>query len=61
MIAFVRVHNHEIITGNLLCDATQYADSIKALLRWLKKATHLKPIFVLYGQEVEEVLGTELG
>jgi hypothetical protein len=34
---------------------------IGAFLRWLKSTTHLKPIFVLAGQEVEEVLGTEFG
>jgi hypothetical protein len=60
-IAFVRVHTHAIIAGNPLCDTKQYADIIGAFLRWLKKTTHLKPIFVLVGQEVEEVLGTEFG
>jgi len=34
---------------------------IGAFLRWLKSTTHLKPIFVLVGQEVEEVLGTKFG
>jgi aspartyl-tRNA synthetase len=60
-MAFVRVHNHAIIAGNPLCDPKQYTDVIEAFLRWLKKTTHLKPIFVLCGQEVEEVLGTEFG
>jgi ergosteryl-3beta-O-L-aspartate synthase len=60
-IAFVRVRTHAIIAGNPLCDTKQYADVIGGFLRWLKKTTHLKPIFVLVGQEVEEVLGTEFG
>lgn len=60
-IAFVRVHTHAIIAGNPLCDIKQYTDVIGAFLRWLKSATHLKPIFVLVGREVEEVLGTEFG
>lgn len=60
-IAFVRVHTHAIIAGNPLCDIKQYTDVIGAFLRWLKSTTHLEPIFVLVGQEVEEVLGTEFG
>ena len=60
-IAFVQVHTHAIIAGNPLCDVKQYTDVIGTFLRWLKSATHLKPIFVLVGQEVEEVLGTEFG
>jgi hypothetical protein len=60
-IAFVRVHTHAIIAGNPLCDTKQYADVIGGFLRWLKVTTHLKPIFVLAGGEVEDVLGTEFG
>jgi ergosteryl-3beta-O-L-aspartate synthase len=59
VIAFVRVHTHAIIAGNPLCDIKQYTDVIGAFLRWLMNTTHLKPIFVLVSQEVEEVLGTE--
>jgi hypothetical protein len=60
-IAFVRVYSHAIIVGNPLCDTKQYTDLIEAFLRWLKKTTRLKPIVVLAGQEVEEVLDTEFG
>lgn len=60
-IAFVRIHTRAIIPGNPLCDTRQYADVIGAFLQWLRKETHLKPIFLLVGQEVEEVLATRFG
>jgi ergosteryl-3beta-O-L-aspartate synthase len=50
-----------VIAGNPLCGPKQYTNVIEAFLGWLKKTIHLKPIFVLCGQEVEEVLGTEFG
>lgn len=60
-MAFVRVHSRAIIPGNPLCDTRQYADVLAAFLKWLRKETHLKPIFVLIGEEVEEVLGERFG
>ncbi|KAI1616714.1 aspartyl-tRNA synthetase [Exophiala viscosa] len=60
-IAYVPTHDRAICAGNPLCDPSQYEDVIGAFLKWLRKATDLKPIFILVGKEAEDVLGDKLG
>ena len=60
-IAYVPIRNRAIIAGNPLCDSSQYEDVIGAFLTWLRRETHLKPLFILVDKEVEEVLGDQLG
>lgn len=60
-VAYVPVHGHAILPGDPLCDTTQYFRVIGAFLSWLKKETKLKPIWILCGHEVEEVLGDRFG
>ncbi|KAL6718633.1 aspartate--tRNA ligase dps1 [Lecanora helva] len=61
-VSWVPVHGHAILPGNPLCDPTQYTKVASTFLKWLKKQHHdLKPIWVLVGHEMEEVLGTKFG
>ena len=49
--------SYAIIPGNPLCDPSQYMQVFTNFLKWLKKETHLHPISVLGGTELEEILG----
>ncbi|KAL9125207.1 MAG: hypothetical protein Q9217_005555 [Psora testacea] len=60
-VSYVPTNGYAILPGNPLCDPSQYTDVAATFLRWLKKETHLKPIWVLVGYEMEEVLGTRFG
>ena len=61
-VAYVPTNkDYAIIPGNPLCDTSQYTKIMTAFLRWLKKETHLHPIHVLGGRELEEVLGAQFG
>ncbi|EXJ85074.1 aspartyl-tRNA synthetase [Capronia epimyces CBS 606.96] len=60
-IAFVPIRNRAICAGNPLCDARQLEDVLTAFLHWLRRETKLKPLFILVGKDVEEVLGDKFG
>ncbi|KAK5250494.1 aspartate--tRNA ligase dps1 [Exophiala xenobiotica] len=60
-IAYVPSHDRAICPGNPLCDPRQLEDVISAFLTWLRKETKLRPLFILVGKEVEDVLGDNLG
>ena len=61
-VSWVPVHSHAILPGDPLCDPSQYTKVATAFLKWLKKEHHnLKPIWILVGHEMEEVLGTKFG
>ncbi|KAI1948646.1 aspartate--tRNA ligase dps1 [Ophidiomyces ophidiicola] len=60
-VSYVPIHGHAIISGNPLCDVSQYPRIVTQFLRWLKKETKLRPIWLLCSIEVEEILGDKLG
>lgn len=60
-VSYVPTHGYAIIAGNPLCDPSQYPRIIPQFLRWLKKDTRLKPIWLLVSVDVEEILGEKLG
>lgn len=60
-ISYVPSHNHAIIPGNPLCDPSQYLQVVTAFLRWLRRDTKLKPIWILISPSLEELLGEKLG
>ena len=60
-VSYVPIDGHAILPGNPLCDPRQYTMVAATFLKWLKKTTHLKPIWVLVGPEMEEVLATKFG
>ncbi|KMP04893.1 hypothetical protein DIZ76_015317 [Coccidioides immitis] len=60
-VAYVPINGYAIIAGNPLCDVSQYPKIVPQFLRWLKKETRLKPIWILCCLEVEDILGEKLG
>ena len=61
-VSWVPVNGHAILAGDILCDPSQYTKVATAFLKWLKKEHHhLKPIWVLVGHQMEDVLGTRFG
>ena len=60
-VSYVPVHGHAILPGDPLCDPSQFFRIAGAFLQWLKKETKLKPIWILIGHEMEEVLGERFG
>jgi ergosteryl-3beta-O-L-aspartate synthase len=60
-ICYVVEGTHAILPGDPLCAESQYYRVIVSFLQWLKKETHLKPIWILINQATEEVLGERLG
>jgi hypothetical protein len=55
------VHGRAILPGDPLCDPSQFFRVVSSFLSWLKKETKLKPIWMLCGPEMEEVLGERFG
>ena len=59
-VAYVPTDGYAILPGDPLCDPSQYTLVVTAFLGWLKKI-YTKPIWILVGSEMEEVLGTKFG
>lgn len=55
-IGWVPQDGFAIIVGNPLCHPSQYTKTIAGFLRFIKKEKNLKPLWLLVGAEVEEVL-----
>ncbi|KAF2435764.1 aspartyl-tRNA synthetase-like protein [Tothia fuscella] len=55
-VGYVPQDGFAIIVGDPLCHASQYVKTISGFLRFIKKETNLKPLWLLVGTEVEEVL-----
>lgn len=57
-VGFVPQGDYAITVGDPLCHQSQYVKTISGYLRWIKKERNLKPLWLLVGPEVEEVLAT---
>jgi nondiscriminating aspartyl-tRNA synthetase len=55
-VGYVPQDGFAITVGDPLCHSSQYMKTISGYLRFIKKETHLKPLWLLVGSEVEEVL-----
>lgn len=55
-IGFVQHEGFAITVGDPLCHAGQYTKTIGGYLRYIKKERHIKPLWLLCGHLVEEVL-----
>ena len=55
-VGFVPHQGFAITIGDPLCHQSQYTKIIGGYLRYIKKERHLKPIWLLCGKPVEEVL-----
>ena len=55
-VGFVPHEGFSITIGDPLCHQSQYTKTIGAYIRYVKKERHLKPLWLLCGSNVEEVL-----
>lgn len=60
-ISYVPTNGFAILPGDPLCEIHQYTNVAATFLKWLKKETRLKPIWVLVGHDMEETLGNKFG
>lgn len=58
-VGFVPVDGYAITVGDPLCHSSQYVKTISAYLRYIKKERGLKPLWLLVGSDVEEVLASK--
>lgn len=57
-VGFVPQDGYAIIIGNPLCHSSQYYRTATGFLRYVRKHRNLKPLWLLVGSEMEEVLAT---
>ena len=55
-VGWVPQDSFAITVGDPLCHQSQYFKTIEGYLRYIKKEKHLRPLWVLAGGEVEEIL-----
>ena len=55
-VGWVPQDSFAIIVGDPLCHASQYVKTIAGFFRYIKKERSLKPLWLLVGHEMEEVL-----
>jgi len=60
-VGYAEENGYALVMGNPLCDAHQYQPVILAFLKHLRKQQDLRPVWLLIGTEVEEILGSKLG
>ena len=60
-VSYIPMNRYVILPGDPLCDPSQYTSAPVLFLRLLEKETHLKPIWVLVGDGMEEKLGSRFG
>lgn len=60
-VSYVPSHGYAIIAGDPLCERSQFPKIVGQFLRWLKKETRLKPIWILCSLDVEDILGEKFG
>ncbi|KAF2756700.1 aspartyl-tRNA synthetase [Pseudovirgaria hyperparasitica] len=55
-VGFQQIDSYAIITGDPLCHQSQYIKIATAFLKYITKERHLKPIWLLVGAPMEEIL-----
>jgi hypothetical protein len=60
-VGYAEENGYSLVMGNPLCDPQQYQPVIRAFLRDMRKKQDLRPLWLLVGPEVEEILGSKLG
>ena len=60
-VSYIPEGDYAICAGDPLCEVSQYTMVAATFLKWLKEKTKLKPIWLLVGHDMEEVLGGKFG
>ncbi|KAK5174371.1 aspartate--tRNA ligase dps1 [Saxophila tyrrhenica] len=58
-VGFVPHEGFAITIGDPLCHPGQYAKTIAGYLRYIKKERHIKPLWLLCGHQMEDILATK--
>ena len=59
-VGFVQHEGFAMTIGDPLCHESQYTKTVSAYLRYIKKERKIKPLWLLCGHPVQEVLATKL-
>lgn len=60
-VGYSKHRHYAFIVGNPLCDRSQYASVIDEFVHYIRKERHLKPVWLMVGEQVEEILGSRYG
>jgi aspartyl-tRNA synthetase len=60
-VGYAEENGYALVMGNPLCDPRQYQPVIRAFLKHMRTQKDLRPLWLLVGPEVEEILGSKLG
>jgi aspartyl-tRNA synthetase len=60
-VGYAEENGYALVMGNPLCDPRQYQPVIRAFLKHMRSIKDLRPLWLLVGPEVEEILGSKLG
>ncbi len=60
-VGYAEENGYALVMGNPLCDSHQYQPVIRAFLKHMRTQKDLRPLWLLIGTEVEEILGSKLG
>ncbi|KAK8142934.1 hypothetical protein G3M48_007979 [Beauveria asiatica] len=60
-IGYVRQGKFVMVTGDPLCDASQYKTIANAFIKYVTTELHLVPIWMLVSFDVQKILGHDLG
>ncbi|WFD32881.1 aspartate--tRNA ligase [Malassezia sp. CBS 17886] len=60
-IGYARRRHYALVIGNPLCDARQYGIVITDFLHYITKQRSLKPVWLMAGEPVEQILGGRFG
>ncbi|KAL2142007.1 hypothetical protein VTI28DRAFT_1697 [Corynascus sepedonium] len=60
-VGYAEENGYALVMGNPLCDPRQYQPVIRAFLKHMRTHKDLRPLWLLVGPEVEEILGSKMG
>lgn len=60
-VGYAEENGYALVMGNPLCDPHQYQPVIRAFLKHMRTQKDLRPLWLLVGPDVEEILGSKLG
>lgn len=60
-VGYVKQEKFAMITGDPLCDRSQYHDVIQAFIKFVNKELKLTPMWMLVSYDIQKILAHELG
>lgn len=60
-VGFVRQEKFAMITGDPLCDRTQYREVLQAYIKYVTKELKLTPMWMLVSYDVQKILSSDMG